>query len=189
MSDEHSRLDETDTFSLLDWLRILGGLLFFNSVFSWIFTRSTTWGYRGRLLNHRYIAFSLFGNYVNLTLEELSSYNGSDKTLPIYLAVNGSVYDVTNGRDFYGPGSPYHCFSGRDATRAFVTGCLDKFDELTYDLRGLDYEEAKQSVKEWQNFYSLNPQYWYVGVVNHEGIEGDIPSPCEHQSFPGSHNK
>lgn len=47
----------------------------------------------------------------------------------------GRVYDVTSGRLIYGPRGSYHFFAGRDASRAFVTGCFET--HLTHDLRGL----------------------------------------------------
>lgn len=71
-----------------------------------------------------------------LTESELSIYNGSDPSLPIYLALNSSVYDVSASPHFYGPGGSYHFFSGRDATRAFITGCFD--EDLNGDLRGVE---------------------------------------------------
>ncbi|KKY26979.1 putative heme steroid binding domain [Diplodia seriata] len=73
---------------------------------------------------------------VLLTDEQLSAYDGSDPSKPIYLALNGTIYDVTPGRHFYGPGGGYHFFAGRDAARAFVTGCFDT--DLTPDLRGAE---------------------------------------------------
>jgi predicted heme/steroid binding protein len=51
------------------------------------------------------------------TLAELARYNGSNSTLPIYLALDGYVYDVTKGREFYQVGGPYHDLAGRDASK------------------------------------------------------------------------
>lgn len=45
----------------------------------------------------------------------LAKYDGSDETKPIYLALDGYVYDVSPGRsDFYGVGQPYHDLAGKD---------------------------------------------------------------------------
>lgn len=42
-------------------------------------------------------------------------------------SIVGHVFDVSNGRHFYGPGGGYEFFTFRDGSRAFVTG---KFDEV-----------------------------------------------------------
>lgn len=73
---------------------------------------------------------------LNLTDAQLSAYNGTDPTLPILLALNGNIYDVSASPHTYGPGGSYHFFTGRDATRAFVTGCFDT--DLNGDLRGVE---------------------------------------------------
>ena len=39
----------------------------------------------------------------NITAEELSKYCGVDPFRPLYLAIRGVIFDVTAGRDFYGP--------------------------------------------------------------------------------------
>ena len=39
------------------------------------------------------------------TLDELRSYNGATLKDPIYMAISGSIYDVSRGRTFYGPGA------------------------------------------------------------------------------------
>ncbi len=39
------------------------------------------------------------------TLESLSKFDGRDFLKPLYFAVRGKVYDVTKGKDFYGPGT------------------------------------------------------------------------------------
>ena len=72
----------------------------------------------------------------DLTDAQLSIYNGSDPTLPILVAVNGTIYDVSASPHFYGPGGSYSFFAGRDATRSFVTGCFDT--DLNGDLRGVE---------------------------------------------------
>jgi hypothetical protein len=51
---------------------------------------------------------------------------------------------VTHGKDrFYAFGKPYHAFVGRDASRAFITGCISDPSHLTRDLRGLSNEQMK----------------------------------------------
>lgn len=49
--------------------------------------------------------------------EELSKYKGTKENNPIYLAFEGCVYDVTEGKDkFYGPDMEYNYLTGVDAT-------------------------------------------------------------------------
>lgn len=177
--------EEQSLFGLLDIFRILGGLLFLNAFFSWWFTSTSTWGYQGRWIDSRYLRLRLTNNYVNLTLDELALYNGTDASLPIYVAINGKVYDVSNSRETYGPGGTYGFFSGKDAARAFHTGCFRKPDEFTYDLRGLDMEEALVDIKSWQSYYEKSNRYWFAGVVQHLPLSGEPPAPCEHMKFPG----
>lgn len=50
------------------------------------------------------------------TTASLAQFNGEDPTLPIYIAFNGAVYDVTSGRKFYGPNGTYHFLAGSDGT-------------------------------------------------------------------------
>lgn len=171
--------------TLIDILRIIGGLLLANALLSWWFTGSSTWGYEGRWIDHRYLKHRALGQKVDLSLEELALYNGSDPRLPIYVAINGTVYDVTSSSRIYGPNGPYHAFSGKDGARAFVTGCYDKEDELTHDLRGLDEEEIIDQLGGWKRFFENNSKYWKVGTVNLPEPTGEIPLACEHQRYPG----
>lgn len=55
--------------------------------------------------------------------------------MPVYLAIRGKVFDVSAGRNFYGPGGPYENFAGRDATRGLACGSFDE-EMLTKDLEG-----------------------------------------------------
>ena len=48
----------------------------------------------------------------NFTMKQLSFFDGkkdekSGEDKPVYLSVNGVVFDVTDGKDFYGPDGPY----------------------------------------------------------------------------------
>ena len=47
---------------------------------------------------------------------DLKKYNGSDNNLPIYIGLNGLVYDVSSGRDFYKTEGPYHYLAGKDSS-------------------------------------------------------------------------
>ncbi|KAK5131529.1 hypothetical protein LTR08_000856 [Meristemomyces frigidus] len=73
-----------------------------------------------------------------LTDAQLREYDGSDPDKPLYLAINGTIFDVSSGRGFYGPGGHYGHFAGRDANRAWVTECWDSEDQLTHDMRGVE---------------------------------------------------
>lgn len=44
--------------------------------------------------------------------KRLSRYNGADGG-KIYLSILGTIFDVTDGRRFYGPGGTYHGFAGQ----------------------------------------------------------------------------
>ncbi len=55
-------------------------------------------------------------NLKTFTTEELKKYNGSNDNLPIYIAYNGNVYDVSKGKEFYKIGGPYHDLAGKDST-------------------------------------------------------------------------
>ncbi|KAF5238771.1 hypothetical protein FAUST_5355 [Fusarium austroamericanum] len=84
----------------------------------------------------------------------LLPFNGEEGR-PVYLAVRGRVFDVSPGRNFYGPGGPYSNFAGRDASRGLACGSFDE-DMLTKDLNapldkleGLD-EEQMDALQGWE---------------------------------------
>lgn len=88
---------------------------------------------------------------------------GSPNSKEIYLAILGVVYNVTDGREYYEGNDGYGCFSGRDASRAFVTGEF-KGDGVTDSLEGLSATETK-AVKEWQDFYEKHETYCRLGLL------------------------
>jgi membrane-associated progesterone receptor component len=81
------------------------------------------------------------------SLSELARYDGSDQSQPLLIAIRGYVYDVTRGRDFYGPGGPYGMFAGKDCTRALAKVSFDE-ELFTGDLEGLQADELDK-LEEW----------------------------------------
>jgi membrane-associated progesterone receptor component len=93
----------------------------------------------------------------NFTPKELSVFNGTNGQ-KIYIAINRNVYDVSSKPEFYGPGSMYENFSGRDASRGMAKNSFDEnvltpTDEPIDKLLDLN-EEEKTSLKEWNEFFA-----------------------------------
>jgi predicted heme/steroid binding protein len=138
---------------------------------SYFITETWTWGYQNQYTNWR--------NYIPhrdliLTEEELARHDGSDPNLPIYIAINGEVFDVTAGKMYYGKDGGYKFFSGKDAARAYITGCFET--HLTHDLRGLSSKQIKE-LDNWADFYRNHHTYYKVGRVIHPPIDPKIPIP------------
>jgi predicted heme/steroid binding protein len=53
-----------------------------------------------------------------LSLNELAQYDGSSTTLPLYIGLDGYIYDVTAGKKFYIPGAVYHYLVGKDSSKS-----------------------------------------------------------------------
>ncbi|EGD76357.1 hypothetical protein PTSG_11680 [Salpingoeca rosetta] len=97
------------------------------------------------------------------TLKELRAYDGTKPSKehggekPIYIAVDGVVFDMTSGADFYGPGGPYAGFAGHDATRGMATMAVGLVSEEWDDTSDLD-EHERQTMLEWkEKFLSKYP--------------------------------
>lgn len=86
-----------------------------------------------------------------LSAQELARHDGSDEQLPILLSVRGVVFDVTKGRDFYGPDGAYP-FGGRECSRA-----LAKFST---ELAG-----AKRTLAECNNSSSTATQQFFSWLL------------------------
>lgn len=70
-----------------------------------------------------------------LAMTDLEAHNGSDPALPIFLAIEGVVYNVSKGRQFYGPDGVYP-FAGRECARAFAL-LSTEVSECNKNLSGL----------------------------------------------------
>ncbi len=91
----------------------------------------------------------------------LKEYDGLTAGKGPYLAVLGQVFDVSSKADTYTPGSGYGFFSGRDGSRAFVSGQFDE-EGLIDDVTGLSWQDYL-GLQEWVEFY--HKDYKYVGKV------------------------
>lgn len=47
---------------------------------------------------------------------DIRPFDGSNDNKPIYIGLNGLVYDVSAGREFYNLKGPYHYLAGRDSS-------------------------------------------------------------------------
>ncbi|PHZ15625.1 cytochrome b5 [Rhizopus microsporus ATCC 52813] len=112
--------------------------------------------------------------FKNYTPIELLPFNGLGKDGRILMAVNGSIYDVSRGRNFYGPGmcGPYANFAGRDASRGLAKNSFD-LDMLTDPNEAIDKLEDLsadewESLREWEQHFAS--KYLLVGklVENHQ---------------------
>jgi membrane-associated progesterone receptor component len=114
---------------------------------------------------------TVFRTFTPRTLRPNDGENGA----PVYLAVRGRVFDVSSGRNFYGPGGPYANFAGRDASRGLAFHSFDE-DMLTKDLDGpLDKledlgPEELSALRDWEERFES--KYLVVGKLVAAGDEG-----------------
>ncbi|PKS11776.1 hypothetical protein jhhlp_001069 [Lomentospora prolificans] len=201
IDDARKRAKEEDEPTLwLDILRVIAFLFLASCGLSYLISGGETffWGMKNKP-NYMRVDWwkSHFQPPLELTIEELAAFDGTDASKPIYLAINGTIYDVTPGRRIYGPGGSYHWFAGCDASRAYVTGCFA--DDRTADMRGAEemflpiedpeinalytkdelreirrqeLKEARQKVQEalkhWVDFFAKSDKYHKVGTVKRE---------------------
>ncbi|KAK6116970.1 hypothetical protein DH2020_049345 [Rehmannia glutinosa] len=98
---------------------------------------------------------------MELTLQQLKNYDGTDSSKPIYVAIRGRIYDVTTGKSFYGPGGSYCVFAGKDASRALAKMSKDESDVVS-NLDGLTEKEIGV-LDDWEKKFQA--KYPIVGTV------------------------
>jgi len=169
---------------VLGLIKMLIYLLLFATLAGKFITGSYTWEFQSKWIQLK----TYWPTNQRLFSERLlAEYDGSVPGKPIYLAIDGDVYDVTKG-NAYQPGGSYAIFTGVDATRAFATGCFK--EHQTHDLRGLT-EKQLQSIAHWKNFYAEHKDYVKVGRVSHKPIDpaSPIPTPCNPPKKETAENK
>ncbi|KII93167.1 hypothetical protein PLICRDRAFT_694393 [Plicaturopsis crispa FD-325 SS-3] len=98
--------------------------------------------------------------YKTYTPKTLAPFNGVDGGR-ILLAIDGTVFDVTAGRNFYGPNGMYGNFAGRDASRGMAKQSFDEemltpidqpLDKLS-DLKPDEIENMKGWIEHFTGKY------------------------------------
>ncbi|KAA1118757.1 hypothetical protein PGT21_004786 [Puccinia graminis f. sp. tritici] len=95
------------------------------------------------------------------TPQELSQFDGSDPSKPIYVAIKGIVFDVSNKREVYGPGGSYHVFAGKDGSKGLGQSSL-KVEDAIADYSSLSEAELKV-LDDWVAFFKK--RYNILGKV------------------------
>ncbi|KAF8926606.1 cytochrome b5-like heme/steroid binding domain-containing protein [Dissophora ornata] len=95
------------------------------------------------------------------THQELAQYNGTNSARTIYVAIKGTVFNVSSKYEMYGPGSGYHVFAGKDASRALGKSSLVPA-ECTPDYSDFNEKEQK-TLDDW--FIFFEKRYPIVGKV------------------------
>ncbi|XP_041977157.1 neuferricin homolog isoform X2 [Aricia agestis] len=93
---------------------------------------------------------------------ELLNYNGKDLD-QLYLAVLGSIFDVTAGKRHYGEGESYHYFVGKDGSRALITGNFRDESADKDHVLDLTCDNILNLLK-WRR--TFREKYIYIGVLN-----------------------
>lgn len=108
--------------------------------------------------------------FTTFTPDTLAKYNGVSDAR-VLMGVRGKVYDVSAGKNFYGPGGPYENFAGRDASRGLACNSFDK--EMLVDIDGpIDTLEdltpgQVQALNDWISLFDA--KYPVVGeLVNND---------------------
>jgi membrane-associated progesterone receptor component len=136
----------------------------------------------------------------NFTMEQLRYFDGTkdektDEDKPVYLSVNGQVFDVSDGRDFYGPEGPYSNFAGHECGVALAKMSFDT--EHLDDLEGVKNlpPSEKQELDGWIEKFTYYRPYPIKGrlvpnavlkpladrvlskedLAKHDGSSDDIP--------------
>ncbi|KAL9940857.1 hypothetical protein V8E36_000345 [Tilletia maclaganii] len=112
--------------------------------------------------------------WTRFTPRTLAVHDGSGGSKSkILLSIHGRVFDVSKGRNFYGPDGPYGNFAGRDASRgmakqSFDLEMLTPLDQPIDKLDDLTPAELN-NMREWIGHFSA--KYPQVGVLVEEGDE------------------
>ncbi|KIK05158.1 hypothetical protein K443DRAFT_675311 [Laccaria amethystina LaAM-08-1] len=109
------------------------------------------------------------------TTEALKEFDGSNTSKPIYVAIKGTIFDVTHKAEVYGRGRSYNIFAGKDGSRGLGKSSL-KPEDAVADYSDLDEKDLKV-LDDWYSFFQK--RYNIVGkVVGDEKGDAADPPPA-----------
>lgn len=100
----------------------------------------------------------------DFTHDQLRNFDGI-KEKSIYIGLCGEVFDVTAASDFYGEGSCYHCFAGRDSTRAMAKLSFEEEDLANPCVDDLGPFE-RSNLTDWYEKFKYYKCYPVMGKVS-----------------------
>jgi len=104
-------------------------------------------------------------------LSDLAAFNGTRPGAPIYISIKGTVFDVTNRADIYGPSGSYHIFAGKDGSKGLGSSSLKPEDAVS-DWSTLS-EKDKKVLNDWYTYFEK--RYPIMGYVS------DMPASLRHK--------
>ena len=106
-------------------------------------------------------------------LRDLGRWTGVDDG-PILLSVDGLVFDVTDGREFYAPGGSYNALVGCDATRLLAKGLLEQ--ESASERKAPLSVGERQQLMEWKEHFDFKygPALGPLDMQDEEASHKDI---------------
>ena len=100
----------------------------------------------------------------DFTIEQLREFDGK-RSEKIFIALKGEVYDVTAAADYYGPEGTYHCFAGRDASRAMAKLSFEETELGNPRIDDLGPFE-RDVLEQWVEKFKFVKHYPVVGKIS-----------------------
>jgi len=110
-----------------------------------------------------------------LALHDGTTPGEDGKESRILLAINGNVFDVTKGKNFYGPNGAYGNFAGRDASRGMAkqSFALGACVTLTQDML-TPLDQPIDTLKDLTDAERKNMADWETHFVGKYPIVGEL---------------
>ena len=124
------------------------------------------------------------GDGFTMTLAELAEMDGKTESTPIYISIKGQIFDISEGREMYGPGKGYHPLVAKEAASAFAAGCFQDGCFKT-PIDKLSPEQLIE-VDRWIDLYRNHDKYKLVGRLVSDPVDQIIADDEKVAQLEGS---